>query len=308
MSITVDQEYKEERTCTYKERQYRVRDNGAVMRLPKADKKAGKNDNVWTFGVKDAAGYLALAGVRVHLIVATAFLGEKPSNELVVDHIDTIRVNNRPSNLHYVTRFENMVANPLTRMKLEHATGLPIEKILEDLSVLHNLSLPPNLTWVNSVSQIEADILRMKMNAKLLSKPIDTPEFTEAIKAEPEFAIQADGWRPLGQFPFCPQHEDSSLGEYASNIEKGKPFFSHTYRTYIADEFALSEDGKTLAVKCSDPKAVKSNTLITVTYHSKKWFVHKCDRFFSDDGMKKYYTLALGKEWTGGDVIDDYCM
>ena len=307
MSITVDQEYKEERICTYKERQYKVRDNGAIMRLPKADKKPGKNDNIWTFGKKDTAGYLTLAGIRVHLIVAHAFLGEKPSKELVVDHIDTIKVNNRPSNLHYVTRFENMVTNPLTRMKLEHATGLPIEKILEDLSVLHNLSLPPNLTWVNSVSQDEANILRQKMNAKLLSKPIGTTKYTEAIKTEPAFALQTDGWRPLGQFPFCPQHEDSSLEEYVSNIKKGKPFFSNTYKNYIADEFALSADGKTLAVKCSDLEAVKSNILITVTYHSKKWFVHKCDRFFSEEGLEKYYTLALGNEWTGGDVFDDLC-
>jgi hypothetical protein len=29
--------------------------------------------------------------------------------------------------------------------------------------------------------------------------------------------------------------------------------------------------------------------------------------FFDENGAKKYFTLAQGKEWTGGDVFDDYC-
>lgn len=29
--------------------------------------------------------------------------------------------------------------------------------------------------------------------------------------------------------------------------------------------------------------------------------------FFTEDGANKYYTLSLGKEWTGGDVMEDYC-
>ena len=29
--------------------------------------------------------------------------------------------------------------------------------------------------------------------------------------------------------------------------------------------------------------------------------------FFSEEGAEKYYTLSLGKEWTGGDVMEDYC-
>ena len=129
MGITVDQEYTDERTCTFKERKYLVRDNGAVKRLPKPGRKITENDNIWTFGKKDTAGYLAIAGIRIHLIVAKAFHGEKPQDDMVVDHKDTIKVNNRPSNLHYVTRFENLVYNPLTRGKLEHAVGLPMEKI-----------------------------------------------------------------------------------------------------------------------------------------------------------------------------------
>ena len=161
--IKVDEEYTEERECIYKGRHYRVRNNGAVMRIPSLDKRVTKNDNVWTFGNIDDNGYLSIAGVRIHTIVAKAFLGERPG-ELVIDHIDTIKTNNRPSNLRYVTRFENLVGNPLTRGKIEHVTGLPIEEVLKDMSVLKKINIPTNLSWIRSVSQNEADYIRKKLS------------------------------------------------------------------------------------------------------------------------------------------------
>lgn len=303
MGITVNQEYTGERACTFEGREYLVRDNGAVKRLPKQGSRNTKNDDIWTFGQLDSAGYLTHAGVRVHRIVAMAFLGEKPRPDMVIDHKDTIKVNNRPSNLHYVTRFENLVNNPLTRGKLEHAVGLPIEKILEDLSLLHELRLPPSLAWVKTVSQSEALMIKSKMD-KLVSRPLTYPKDT--AESNHSYAIQAFDWFPLGAFPCCPQHEKSSLKEYAERLVKGKPVFQHSCRMYLTEEYAISEDGTILAIKCIDFKATKKYILITITYHSGK-FIHKCDRFFDEDGLEKYYTLSLGKEWTGGDVIDDYC-
>lgn len=303
--IRVDEEYTEERECLYEDKYYRVRNNGAVMRIPSQGKRATKNDNVWTFGNIDTNGYPAIAGVRIHTIVAKAFLGERPEG-LVIDHIDTIKTNNRPSNLHYVTRFENLVGNPLTRGKIEHVTGLPIEEILKDMSILHNLTLPQNLTWVKGVSQNEADQIRIKLS-RYISKPITKMENAPENKSHTEYALQADNWWPRGFFPFCPQHEGSSLEEYASNIVIGKPFFFHHNNKYSVTEFELSSDGKTLAVKCSDPSAMKQNILITVTYISRKWFIHTCSRYFDEESLEKYYTLAIGREWTGGDVFDDYC-
>ena len=303
--IKVDEEYTEERECIYKGRHYRVRNNGAVMRVPSPDKRVTKYDNVWTFGNKDANGYLSIAGVRIHTIVAKAFLGERPG-ELVIDHIDTIKTNNRPSNLRYVTRFENLVGNPLTRGKIEQLTGLPIEEVLKDMTILHNLNLPPKFSWVKGISQKEADHIRMELS-QLISKPITKKENAPGNNSKTEYAIQAGGWYPRGFFPFCPQHEDSSLEEYASNIVIGKPFFFHHDNKYLVDGFGLSNDRKTLAVKCSDLLAPKQNILITVTYNSRKWFIHTCNRYFAEESLEKYYTLAIGREWTGGDVFDDYC-
>ena len=154
--------------------------------------------------------------------------------------------------------------------------------------------------------QKEADYIRKKLS-HLISKPKTKKENVPGNKSKTEYAIQAGGWYPRGFFPFCPQHEDSSLEEYASNIVIGKPFFFHHNNKYIVDEFELSKGGKTLAVKCSDLSATKQNILITVKYNSRKWFIHTCNRYFAEESLEKYYTLAIGREWTGGDVFDDYC-
>lgn len=38
------------------------------------------------------------------------------------------------------------------------------------------------------------------------------------------------------------------------------------------------------------------------------YFVHENQHsFFDGDGGQKYFTLAMGREWTGGDVFDDFC-
>ena len=106
-----------EKRCEYKGRIYSVRDNGSVYRHQKEGARLAPLDNKWTFGKKDDSdGYMKIAGVRIHQIVATAFHGEPPSSQYVVDHIDTNRRNNRPENLRWVTALENC-NNPNTHKK-----------------------------------------------------------------------------------------------------------------------------------------------------------------------------------------------
>ena len=40
---------------------------------------------------------------------------------------------------------------------------------------------------------------------------------------------------------------------------------------------------------------------MNIFYHS---LYRSC---FMEDGADKYYTIACGREWTGGDVVDDFC-
>jgi hypothetical protein len=105
--------------CIYKNERYSVRDNGGVFRHPVVGKRARPNDNQWTFGkVNQDSGYMVIASVPIHRIVATAFHGEPPSLGHVVDHIDTNKQNNRQENLRWVTRLENILLNPITAKRI----------------------------------------------------------------------------------------------------------------------------------------------------------------------------------------------
>ena len=69
----------------------------------------------------------------------------------------------------------------------------------------------------------------------------------------------------------------------------------------------LKEDGSLIAVLCTTDNGVTNYALSEVTFDDGR-FIHKSIRtFFSEEGAEKYYTISLGKEWTGGPVMEDYC-
>jgi|SaaInlV_125m_DNA_1040241.scaffolds.fasta_scaffold49216_2 hypothetical protein len=53
-------------------------------------------------------GYCRTRGHRVHVLVLRAFVGEKPSEDHTVDHINRIRHDNRVCNLRWATRVEQV--------------------------------------------------------------------------------------------------------------------------------------------------------------------------------------------------------
>ena len=147
-----------EKECVYKDEQYLVRDNGAVLRFPQDGKTVRPMDNKWTFGTKSRkTGYMTIGSHRVHIIVATAFHGANDTKKLVVDHIDTNRCNNRPENLRWVTRLENILLNEVTRTKIEFFCG-SVENFLKNPELLKgHEQKDPNFSWMRTVTKEEAE-------------------------------------------------------------------------------------------------------------------------------------------------------
>jgi len=151
--------FEEQREVAFKEEIYLVRDNGSVCRRARLQARKRKLDEVWTFGTLNRhSGYFEIAGHVVHRIVATAFHGPEPSSEYVVDHIDTNRLNNRPDNLRWVTRLENILLNPITRTRIELAYGS-----LEAFFANPGASTIPNWEWMRVVTKEQAEESRKRL-------------------------------------------------------------------------------------------------------------------------------------------------
>ncbi len=337
-----DEYYNEEKECTYKNEKYLVRDNGAILRYPKNASKVRPLDNKWTFGKPGDKGYLYIAGVPIHRIVSTAYHGEAPSSQYIVDHADTNRQNNRPENLHWVTKIENVLNNPITRKRIIAICG-SVQAFLQNPSLLGESKLDPNFTWMRRVTPEEAKISREKLeewaksdsilssgglgqwiyerrgaNDKSLLKEyynsyvednFTEPEFIDSLT--PGARQKYDRWRTPTEFPNVPlDGEEKTLESYLKKLKPGSIFSRNQYGESIVDKVAFNKDKTALIVKTfnSSGENVKQgghNSKITL---ESGYFVHETlGSYFTSEGAEKYFTLAIGEEWTGGDVMDDYC-
>lgn len=339
--------FKVEVSCEYKGEIYSVRDNGAIMRHPKKGCRIRPLDNKWTFGTKNESnGYMFFASnIRVHQVVASAFWGHKKSEGMVVDHKDTNRCNNRAENLHWVTKLENVLNNPITRRRIINICG-SIAAFLDNPALLRESTADPNFKWMRTVSEEEAakcksnlerwsnedadfvstsqgkgigewiykdfPSVNIRHNWSHLSTQMPSVYEEEEERALPLLvqsltsnAMQED-WRTPTEFPLCPT-DILSLETYYSSLEKGKVFSSNTYGTNSIMEFAISDDRKRLCVATHNPEGFKQ-WYITYVYILNDKYIHKNGgSFFEENGALKTITLFQGKEWTGGDCIDDYC-
>lgn len=339
--------FKVEVSCEYKGENYSVRDNGAIMRHSKKECRKRPLDNKWTFGTKNKNnGYMFFASnIRVHQVVASAFWGHQKSDGMVVDHKDTNRCNNRAENLHWVTKLENVLNNPITRRRIINICG-SIAAFLDNPALLRESTADPNFTWMRTVSEEEAakckahlerwshedatsvntsqgksigewiykDFQSVNTRQNWTQLPTRTPYVYEQIeeKALPSLvesltpnAMQED-WRTPTEFPLCPTGI-LSLDAYYASLEIGKIFSNNTYGTNKIIKFAISDDKRHICVASHNPKALKQ-WYITYVYILNDKFIHKNGgSFFEENGALKEITHFQGKEWAGGDCIDDYC-
>ncbi len=349
-----------EARCEYKGRNYLVRDNGSILRLPKDGQHPSKYDNVWTFGIKDQrTGYMLLTGkIRVHQVVCTAFNGPEPAPNMVVDHIDTNRCNNRPENLRWLTRLENVLNNEATRKKIVFLCG-SVDAFIENPAILRDKALPPNISWMKTVTKEQAAVCRKHMvewaksdnkpnpNSKGIGdwifeesdngfgeswdndwvnrdyrsdyqKQIDEIEKMNLRIREEEYGPKDSltpgakqvNWKTPTEFLLCPKGKFTrTLQAYLSNLKKGETFT----RTQYGDggkvlDAGYNEEENAVIVLTEGGNPMKPWCLTKITMQD-NYFIHANEgSFFQEDGGMKYFTLAMGREWTGGEVFDDACM
>ena len=313
--------------CLYKDERYSVRDNGAVFRYPLDENRQRPTDNNWTFGkLNIKTGYLEIASVRIHRIIATAFHGEAPTKEHVVDHIDTNKQNNRPDNLRWVTRLENILLNPITARRIEIVCG-SVEAFLADPSKFRDKFPDPNYDWMCAVSIGEARASKSRLLAWAESdKPLydgtlgewiynrslpkfqidEIPEFTNSLTQN----VKQKNWKTPTEFPCCPQQFGSNpIISYADKLKIERMFSQNQYSKSIIDNFAISKDEAILWIICksSDDKAIKPYSLAEVTYQNDAFVHNNLGSFFQKEGAEKQFTLAQGLEWTRGETFDELC-
>jgi len=329
--LTPYQDFSREVDCTYKGERYTVRDNGAVMRYHRVDGRPRPTDNHWTFGkLNSINGYMFIASVRIHQIVATAFYGIATTKEHVVDHIDTNRQNNRPENLRWVTKFEHAMLNPITAKRIALVCG-SLEEFLADPSKFRDKFPEPNLGWMCTVSKQEARITLERMldwaksdkhpsvgslgkwifnRGTMQNQHIETiPKVPDIIKAKTLNAVQCN-WRVPSEFPCCPQeHTEEPIIVYADNLKNGSVFCRNEVNSSLVSKSVLSEDRQLLFVltKSSEGEnAVKPWAVAKITFEDGLFVHSNIQTFFTPEGAEKQYCLAQGLEWIGGDSIDDY--
>lgn len=303
------EEYKEEREIEYRGEKYLVRDNGAIMRLPKTDGTKRRLDNKWSFGTlnKDS-GYLYFSSEPVHRIVACAFIYNNDKTNLVVDHIDTNKQNNRASNLRWVTRLENLVLNEITRTKVELLCHMSIEEILKDMSVLQKIKLPQNLEWMGQVTKEEA-VRALENWGKWVSEKqvlIQKGAFPERIIKSMYNPRQEN----LGVYPLEPTGINLDLKDYFNKLQKDLVFYEKRYSNncyqYKITDFAYNKKENYIAVATSSEGGIKS-LFVTYIRRINDKFEYETRSFFLEDAVNKYMTLARNEKWSGGEVFDDYC-
>lgn len=267
-------DYSRDAECIYKEEIYSVRDNGAVLRHSREGKRPRPTDNQWTFGKpNDKTGYMEIASVRVHRIVASAFHGEPPTKEHVVDHIDTNKRNNRPENLRWVTRLENVLLNPITAKRIAYVCG-SVEAFLADPAKYRHLFSEPYEQWMQTVSAEEAEISLRRMlawaeNDKpssgrgsldkwIFNRPTTQNIPIKTIEEKPPIMMSLTPGAAQriitfsdkpNEYPCTPQEVgDNPLMDYANNLTEGAIFFRNHNGAYLVVKSGFSGDGQSICV------------------------------------------------------------
>ncbi|MCM4150918.1 HNH endonuclease [Arenibacter sp. N53] len=215
--------------CEYRDEEYLVRDNGAIFRLKKKGKRNRPLDEKWTFGRPDKQhGYFNFSSVTVHRIVATAFHGKQPSEKHIIDHIDTNKKNNRPENLWWITRLENILLNPITLSRIIFKYG-SIDYFLANPAKPIDGELEQNYDWMRTVTKEESKNTRKNLiNWSKVGKIPKGGQLGEWIhtKLNPDFVQSNTISQKKPKNPNIPKIiGENPIQTYYDNLNKGDILF-----------------------------------------------------------------------------------
>jgi len=324
-------DYTNQKDCWFENEHYSVRDNGAVLRHSKSGGRKRSLDNIWTFGKESSSNfYLYISSVRIHRIVATAFLGEPPDSKYVVDHKDTNCRNNRPENLRWLSRLENALKNPVTRKKIAYLCG-SIDVFLKNPSVLNDKRIDSSISWMRSVSPDEAKNCKIRMNlwskaannknnsyfdqkydalfADRVFKPLH--KWEADLTGEPGLDFSLTPWCAQYMwgkevyFPCCPQEFfDHPLLEYYAEI-KPRELFAYSEQLNIPTlnvyKSELMDSKSSILVLCS--RDDDNWTIVGIWLNKKQHFIHfNLGSFGSKDIAEQHFQedIANCNFWSVG--------
>lgn len=325
---TLIQTFSAETKVAYKEENYLVRDNGSVFRKNIPRHKARPLDNTWTFGRQSpSAGYMHIAGVPIHRIICTAFHGTPENDQHVVDHIDTNRANNRPENLRWVTKLENLILNPITMRRIEIVYG-SLEAFFADPSKVLTTDSTANFDWMRTVSKEQADKAKQRLldwseSGKVPSggalgewlygtreRGDDEPEPREFESLTPT-AIQVD-WRVPTEFPCCPltldEGEEIAYKTYAAALKFGVVFAKNDFSSSLVLDAKYAEAGIAVLTKFQD-HSVKDWAVAHVSFSNGHLYHKSLGTFFELQGALKYFCKVTGDAFDDeafSDLFDDF--
>ena len=226
--------------------------------------------------------------------------------------------------------------NPITRARIENICG-SIEVFLKNPSILQgHEKIDHNFSWMRAVSPEEAKVAFDKLTRWAEEHPTPkggnlgewvfqeykSPLFhREQLKTQNILSktdehesltpnvIQVH-WKTPTEFPLCPQEKyEKPLVEYKKRLLSGKIFCSNQYHNSIVLDTALVDNNTALIVMCksSDENAIKPWSLAEIKYKDGIYYHKNIQSYFEESGAQKYFTIAKGEKWIGGDVPDDEC-